>query len=422
MPIQALTGTRLRERRISLGLRQAEVALASGISPSYLNLIEHNRRRISPELLARLAASLSVQVSLLEEGSGGALVEELRAAAADSVGQGVEIERVEDFAGRFPGWAGLLGGLHQRGRGLARAVEALNDRLSHDPHLSAALHDVLSMVSSVRSTAAILAETPDIEPEWRERFLHNLNTDSARLASRVLGLVAFLDGSEATDASLIVAPQEEVEAWLGRREWSLGAPEDMAREISDLASPSARVLAATFLTRAAQDARALPQAEFAAAVAEIGLDPARLAQRFGTGLLPVFRRLPIVGAPEAGLVLCDASGTVTLQKPTPGFSLPRFGAACPLWPLFTALSRPMTPIDAMVETPANRRFRILAYAEARHPDGFSGPELREAAMLILPPTAAQSATPLIRLGSTCRICPRANCPARREPSILSVVE
>ena len=149
MALQALTGTRVRDRRLALGLRQADLAQAVGISASYLNLIEHNRRRIAPELLGRLAGGLGIEASALEEGAGGALVEALRAAAADFQGQGAEVERVEDFAGRFPGWAGLLGALHQRGRGLSRAVEALNDRLGHDPLLSAALHELLSVVSSV---------------------------------------------------------------------------------------------------------------------------------------------------------------------------------------------------------------------------------------------------------------------------------
>lgn len=427
MPMQALTGTRLRERRIALGLRQADLAQVAGISPSYLNLIEHNRRRVAPDLLLRLAEGLGIEPSLLEEGAGGVLVEELRAAVADFQGQGAEVERLEDFAGRFPGWAGLLVALHQRGRGLSRAVEALNDRLSHDPHLSAALHDMLSVVSSVRSTAAILAETPDIEPDWREKFLRNLNTDSERLARRAEGLVAFLDGTETQEASSIVAPQEEVEAWLAARGWDLGAVETAAGqaalqdEIAQLPSQAARLMAAAFLDRAAADARVLPGGAFAAELARLGPDPARLAQGFGSALLPVFRRIAIMPGQEAGLVLCDASGTMTHRKPIAGFSLPRFGAVCPLWPLFTALSRPMTPVDAIVETPANRRFRILAYAEARYPDGFSGPELREAAMLILPVLPGQNpvGAPVLRIGSTCRICPRTACAARREPSILT---
>jgi transcriptional regulator with XRE-family HTH domain len=58
VPRSALTGTRIRERRILIGMRQAELARAAGISASYLNLIEHNRRRVGEDVLAALARAL----------------------------------------------------------------------------------------------------------------------------------------------------------------------------------------------------------------------------------------------------------------------------------------------------------------------------------------------------------------------------
>lgn len=84
MPMTALTGSRVRERRLQLGLRQADLARAAGISASYLNLIEHNRRRIGDEVLARLARALKVEAQTLLAGAEGVLVEDLRAAAASA--------------------------------------------------------------------------------------------------------------------------------------------------------------------------------------------------------------------------------------------------------------------------------------------------------------------------------------------------
>ena len=113
MPIAALTGTRLRERRLALGLKQGEVAQAAGLSPSYLNLIEHNRRRISGPVLARLAEVLSVPVAMLEEGAENSLLDDLRSAAVAVAGEGAmaEVDRAEEFAGRFPGWAAAVAGV-----------------------------------------------------------------------------------------------------------------------------------------------------------------------------------------------------------------------------------------------------------------------------------------------------------------------
>ena len=69
MPLNELTGSRLRERRLALGMRQADLAAAAGISASYLNLIEHNRRRVAGDVLIRLAQVLGVEVGALEAGS-----------------------------------------------------------------------------------------------------------------------------------------------------------------------------------------------------------------------------------------------------------------------------------------------------------------------------------------------------------------
>ena len=433
----ALAGSRARERRLALGLRQAQVAQAAGISASYLNLIEHNRRRIGPEVLARLAEVLGVPVAGLAEGAEGTLLEDLRAAAAEDGAAAedraaAELDRIEDFAGRFPGWAAVLAGLHRRAGGLARAVEALNDRMTHDPHLSASLHEMLQAVSAIRSTAGILAETEAIDPEWRARFHRNLHVDSERLAVGAQALVTYLDGPGQAEDSGIAAPLEEMEAWLAARDW-----QGSEAEVAEIGSEAARVLARAWVRRAQADAEQVPDVVFARALAEIGPDPARLAGLFGVDMLRAMRRIALVPGSGVGLVICDGSGTLTFRKPVAGFALPRFGAACPLWPLFTALARPMAPVETRVVTAgaAGRRFLVRAFCQPSHPAGFSGVELREAAMLILPDDGsgggaggggaggggardAGGARDGVEIGSTCRICPRIACPARREMSIL----
>jgi transcriptional regulator with XRE-family HTH domain len=422
MPPSSLSGTRLRERRLALGLRQADVAAAAGISPSYLNLIEHNRRKVGADLLERLANVLGIDRAALVEGREAALIDDLRAAAARAAPSAAEIDRLEDFVSRFPGWAALLGSLHDRTQTLERAVEALNDRMNHDPHLNQALHEVLSSLSSVRATAAILAETEDLAPDWAARFHQNLHQDSERLATGAEALVAYLDAGSTMDAQGIAAPQEEVEDWLRSRDWGFRDAEladGLQDEIAGLASLAARHLAGAVVTRAAADARLLPAATFAAALAELGPDPLALAARFDAGPLAVMRRLAFWPGAAVGLVLCDASGTLVFRKPVAGFPLPRFGAACPLWPLYGALGRPLQPIEARVDMAGQgeAQHRVIAWGEIGHPLGPRGPELREAGMLILP--AAPGSGAALAIGSSCRVCPRPDCVARREPSILS---
>jgi len=72
-----------------------------------------------------------------------------------------------------------------------------------------------------------------------------------------------------------------------------------------------------------------------------------------------------------------------------------------------------------VETagPSGARFQALAFCLSRLPGGFSGPELREAAMLILPDPGPRQPD-VLAVGSTCRICPRADC-VRRPNAVLT---
>jgi transcriptional regulator with XRE-family HTH domain len=421
MPLTTLSGTKLRERRLVAGLRQVDVAGQAGISASYLNLIEHNRRSVTPEILDRLTDILGIDRVALAEGREAALVEDLRAAVARSEETEADLGRAEDLVDRFPGWARFLVALDARGRALERAVQAVNDRMTHDPHLSASLHELLSSLASVRSTAAILAETPDLDAEWIARFHRNLHQDSERLAVGAEALVRYLDAGERIDDQGIAAPQEEVEDWLRGRGWAL-AEADLAagldHEIAALASTAARSLAAAHVARVSADLRLVSDAAFAEALPGLGPDPIALAEHFAVSPLIPMRRLAALPGLQAGLVLCDASGTLTFRKPATGFPLPRFGSACPLWPLYAALARPMQPVETRVTMAAqgDRRHRVVAWAETRHPGGLRGPELREAAMLILPDAGDG---PVLAIGSSCRVCPRGMCPARREPSILA---
>ncbi|SEO15992.1 hypothetical protein SAMN04490248_10257 [Salinihabitans flavidus] len=428
MARDTITGSRIRERRSMAGIRQADLARAVGISPSYLNLIEHNRRRIGGKLLLRIADVLGVEPSLLSEGAEAALIADLREAAADADDAQPELERVDEFAGRFPGWAALLAEGHRRIGALEHTVTTLTDRLTHDPHLAGSMHEVLSMVTAVRSTAAILAETPELEPEWRGRFHRNINEDATRLAESSRRLVAYLDGAGDAGASL-TSPQEEVEQMMAARGYHLpeletgqASPDAIVEEATGLDTAAARSLAQTALRLYRADAQAMPLDKMAATLAEVGIDPAALSRRFSVPPVAVFRRLAampdeVMPAP-VGLVTCDGSGTLVFRKQIAGFDLPRFSAACPKWPLFSALSRPQTPIRRTVTFAGRdpRAFDAYAMSDRIGPASFDHDPLHIAYMLLVPRGAVQPGAPLV--GSSCRVCPVEECPGRREPSIL----
>jgi transcriptional regulator with XRE-family HTH domain len=430
MPRSALTGSRIRERRTALGLRQSELAAQVEISPSYLNLIEHNRRRIAGKLLTRIARALSVDVSVLTQGAETEQLDQMGAAAVAHPDVAVELDRVDELVGRYPGWSALIATQQRRIAALEARVMGLADRLAHDPFLSASLHDLLSRVASIQSTASILVETEDLDDNWRKRFERNLHDDSARLATGAAALVSYLDAEGEPELG-IVTPQEELEAFLNATgfhvaELEASVPQlidTLVRDAPALLSDAGRALARDYLRRYRAEALAMPLETFTDAAQMVGYDPARLAVRFDQPIGAVFRRLASLPDARIGLVVCDGSGALVLRKTTPILPVPRFGSACALWPLYRALAHPMAPLRVVLEHAArpDERFVCFAMAQPTYPEGFSGPAVHESAMLIVPPELIapdDAVGPLGRIGTSCRVCPLDGCPARREPSIL----
>jgi predicted transcriptional regulator len=170
-----------------------------------------------------------------------------------------------------------------------------------------------------------------------------------------------------------------------------------------------------------QDAGVMPLADVQAAISAMGPDPVQVARTFGTDVIAACRRIAGLPGVTAGLVICDGAAAIAYRRPLPGFALPRTGAGCTLWPLYTALGRPMQPVELVAETTGQpaQRFLLRAFCQTRLPSRFGGADRREAAMLILP--APVNAVVQATVGPTCRICAVQGCDLRREPSILSPV-
>ncbi|MCG3267339.1 XRE family transcriptional regulator [Yoonia sp. I 8.24] len=428
MPTQRLTGARIREKRLEQGLRQASVAEAVGISPSYLNLIEHNRRRIGGKLLTDIARLLGVDASLLTDGADRNLLDQMRSAAATFETE-AEIARTDEFAARFPGWSALIVAQARRIATLDEHMAALTDRIAHDPQLANSLHEVISAVTSIRSSASILVTQEELDADWQRRFHENIHKDSLRLATSSEALVAYLETPE-TELDIAQSPFEQVESALARTGYHLSALEAGTADTTEVARNTGLIGPAgqIFVDYAAQymaDARALPLTVFSDACRALDYDPAQLARKFSVDFAVVLRRLSTLpadgGHPAMGLAIADVSGALTFLKSVPGFNYSRRNGACPLWPIFGALSRPTQPVRAEVSLPDAAQTRFMCYAIAM-PQGaqqFDVTPVLQSTMLVVadPPESRADA---IAVGGSCRICPRPDCASRREPAIIGI--
>jgi len=209
-----IVGRKIRETRRALGLSQSELARRMGISPAYLNLIEFSKRRIGGKLLRKAAACLDLDPADLDGAEEIRLVNELRDVAADPALRPFSLDPggVEAFVGRHPDWGAAMARLHRSERTSHERARALSDRLTHDPYLRETVHQMLTQISSIRSTAEILADVPDITDAERTRFHAVLAGESGRLSDVAHALATYFD--RADDPGHAATPAEDVERFL----------------------------------------------------------------------------------------------------------------------------------------------------------------------------------------------------------------
>ena len=418
-----LIGPKIRERRRALAITQAALSAQLGISASYLNLIEAGKRNIGGSLLKRIADVLGLAVDDLDgaaerrvlaelaELASEPLLAELRLGAADA----------EDFAGHHAAWAQALVVLHRAWLDRGRAVSALSDRLTQDPFLGDAVHDLLTRVSSIRSSAEILETVDDLAPDQRRRFVSIIAAESRRLADVAQALAAFFHSDHSDPRSS--TPAGEVEDFLldsgnhfpeleevaqairgaagiedkaGRpllaahfervcgEQWLPDAtPFDLARLIAErsaaaqlervvhasplLKSDAARRRAHRALSAYVASAVLMPYDAFLAAARSLRYDAEALAQRFPASYEQVCHRLLTLRRPGAegvvfGLMRVDAAGFTSKRFPLPHLPLPRHGGACPLWAVYQALQSPGAIVRQVAEFPGGERFLFVARA------------------------------------------------------------
>ncbi|MGE0797640.1 MAG: helix-turn-helix domain-containing protein [Lautropia sp.] len=214
----SLIGATLRERRRTLGITQAALAAQVGISASYLNLIEGDKRSIGGTLLKRIAEALGLALAEIDGAVERRLVADLDELCGEPLlaDLGLEPGSTPALAGRHRPWARALARLHRAWLDRGHAVNALSDRLHQDPFLRDAVHSLLTQVTAIRSSAEILQTVEGLDAARRARFVAIVDQESMRLAEVARSLAAYFDQDTAGARS--VTPAEEVDDFLFDRD------------------------------------------------------------------------------------------------------------------------------------------------------------------------------------------------------------
>ncbi|MBV2183076.1 MAG: DUF2083 domain-containing protein [Rhizobium sp.] len=193
--MRAPIGLRISTRRKALGVSQAALARAVGVSPSYLNLIEANKRQVGGALLQRIAAELGIERDELTGEAEHRLMHELVEAFADPVlaGNGLRPDEARNLVATSPGIAAVIARLYRAYTTAMSRSDAYADRLRADPLLSQLLHQVLSGITAIRSSAEILDSVPDVSTEDRTRFLGSIFREARGLTAVAGTLIGQFD-------------------------------------------------------------------------------------------------------------------------------------------------------------------------------------------------------------------------------------
>lgn len=186
-------GLRLREIRKKKGITQTELAKTAGISVSYLNLIEHNRRTVGGPLLDRLATLLDVDLEQISTLQDACIVQDLLEMAGDPLFRESQLEAdgPQNIVWRHPNWGRGVLKLYHAYLAANEKSEALSERL-HNTVLTDARHRILSLITSIRSFSEILREYSDLSEEQRAHFVSLLAAESETLGGAARSLFDFI--------------------------------------------------------------------------------------------------------------------------------------------------------------------------------------------------------------------------------------
>lgn len=192
MAASTLMGNRIRDRRRELAMSQRALAQRVGISPSYMNLIENDRRPVTAALQVGIARALDVDVKTFAEDAEAIIAADLVEAFSDPLFEAEPAAEAElrQLASRHPAVGGAMLALYRAYRDNRDELAAISERLSDDRYLDDADFEFRSLLTTVRSSSEILRDNADMPLAQRQQFVDVILNDSARLSSvidRLLG-------------------------------------------------------------------------------------------------------------------------------------------------------------------------------------------------------------------------------------------
>ncbi len=205
-------GTKLRRLRKDKQFTQVELAAELGISASYLNLIEHDRRDLTVPLLLKLSQTLKVDPLLFASDQDGQLHADVTESLHDPLfaNEDIPTNAASNLISDHPALATSFVKLYQGYKNALSELQYMRERLSQDSLLADSSFRLRTLVTSVLSLTEIMNDNADMDPAQRQEFLKIVFKDSRALADTVNEMLGFVGHDHLTGTTASVSPSDAV--------------------------------------------------------------------------------------------------------------------------------------------------------------------------------------------------------------------
>ena len=447
-------GAKLRAVRRREGLTQTQLADRLGISPSYLNLIEHNRRPLPAPLLVRLAELFHLDLKQFSTSSDARAVADLLEVFGDPLFESHDLAAAEvrEMASSSPQVAGAVVALYRAYRGTRDAMETLTSKLSEGGAVGIDSRLPTEEVSDLIQRN--MNHFPELEDGaarlWREGGLEptNLYGCLAGYLERVHGVRVQIGRAGAMRGAVrrfdperkVLAISEVLRR--GSRNFHLafqiglltqGSALDKYARDPMLSSGESRALARVALASYFAAAVLMPYDAFLEAATLERCDLELLGHRFRASYEQVAHRLTTLRRPGAEgvpfhMVRIDIAGNISKHFSASGLRFARFSGACPRLNVFTAFLTPGMIRTQLSQMPDGATYFWVARTVRGQGGGYHAPRTVHALALGCEVAHARklvyadgmdlaSREAVVPVGLTCRLCERMDCEQRAFPPL-----
>ncbi|MBX2801567.1 MAG: DUF2083 domain-containing protein [Myxococcales bacterium] len=457
MAKESKVGTRVRALRRRAGTSQAKLAEMLGVSASYLNLIEHNKRRLPAELLFKVAEALQVDLREFAVDESAQLHAELMDVMSDPLFDELQIRAVDlsDLVDTHPAFARAMALLHRRFQSMREVLSSHPDLL--DPEASERVvsrlpsEEVNDLIERHRNYFGDVEAVVD-ELWARHRLSVSTLFDGLVRILREAGVRVEVTSSSPGDQ--VVRRFDPVRGILRISE-SLPARSQhfqMAHQIglltldevfgsllddAQLTTETSRGLCRMVLANYFAGAILMPYEAFLAAATELRYDLELLGHRFRTGFEQVAHRLTTLrregseGVPFHFLKV-DMAGNISKRFGGSGITFARFSGGCPLWNVNAAFLVPGRIRRQVSQMPNGDQYFCVSRTVQKRHGGFHASEntyaigvgcpLPYASQLVYTDGLDLQEAEVVPIGMSCRVCDRMGCTHRAFPSLQAPLE